>query len=117
MTTTDLIKLLQEIDPEGDTEVCIGNTPIWYVERLPAYYDGRLMKYTPELVPYEFTNIEKIELVSDGYKVNLITYEWDSAMWDSDGEVIFDVPDSNSFKKVIGKCRKQVLDYIEKNKE
>ncbi|MBI2668855.1 hypothetical protein HYX14_03355 [Candidatus Woesearchaeota archaeon] len=40
MNTKELIRLLQEADPAGETEVSVGNTPIFFVERQPAYYDG-----------------------------------------------------------------------------
>ena len=42
MKTKDLIKLLQEADPEGEIECCIGNCDIVGVDPMPAYWDGRL---------------------------------------------------------------------------
>lgn len=42
MKTKELIKFLQEEDPEGNCDVAVGNCPITYIERLPYYYDGRL---------------------------------------------------------------------------
>lgn len=42
MKTTELIKLLQEIDPSGTSEVCVANEGIAYLEHLASYYDGRL---------------------------------------------------------------------------
>ncbi len=42
MTTTQLIELLKQEDPEGTAEVCVGVNPVWCVERMPYYYDGRL---------------------------------------------------------------------------
>jgi hypothetical protein len=40
MKTKELIRLLQEEDPTGEEEVCVGNVDIHFVESLPAYYDG-----------------------------------------------------------------------------
>lgn len=40
MTTTELIKQLQEADPGGECEVTVGNSPIRFVDSLPGYYDG-----------------------------------------------------------------------------
>ena len=42
MKTKELIRQLQEIDPSGDEECCIGNADIHFVDKLPAYYDGTL---------------------------------------------------------------------------
>ena len=42
MKTKELIKELQELDPTGETEVVCGCGDIYFVEELPAYYDGRL---------------------------------------------------------------------------
>lgn len=42
MKTKKLIELLQQEDPSGEIEVCVGNVDIFFVERLPAYYDGSL---------------------------------------------------------------------------
>lgn len=42
MKTRDLIEALQQIDPDGCTECCVGNADIFDVSRQPAYYDGRL---------------------------------------------------------------------------
>jgi len=42
MKTKDLIKRLQEADPSGEVECCVGNLDIYFVEDLPSYYDGAL---------------------------------------------------------------------------
>jgi hypothetical protein len=42
MKSKEVIRLLQELDPDGETEVCVGNIDIHYIEHLPAYYDGTL---------------------------------------------------------------------------
>jgi hypothetical protein len=43
VTSAELIEELQKLDPDGTTEVTIHSQPIWYIDRLPAYYDGRLL--------------------------------------------------------------------------
>lgn len=45
MKTKDLIRLLQEIDPDGECDVCISgeelhNTDILYVDRVECFKDG-----------------------------------------------------------------------------
>lgn len=42
MTSKEVIKLLQELDPTGETEVSVGNHAISYINEEPAYYDGKL---------------------------------------------------------------------------
>ncbi len=54
MKTRELIRQLQEIDPTGEIEVCIGNADIWYLETKPAYWDGclQVLKRDPDKAPY-----------------------------------------------------------------
>lgn len=40
MKTKKLIELLNEADPTGEEDVCVGNVDIHFIETLPAYYDG-----------------------------------------------------------------------------
>ena len=42
MKSKELIRQLQKHDPTGEIEVCIDNQPIYFIENLPAYYDGLL---------------------------------------------------------------------------
>ena len=49
MTTKELIEALKKADPEGGTQVCVGNTPIYFVENETAYWDGRSEEHTSEL--------------------------------------------------------------------
>lgn len=41
MKTNEFIKLLQEEDPSNECDVCVGNNPVSWVEKLPYYYDGK----------------------------------------------------------------------------
>jgi hypothetical protein len=40
MKTKLLVQLLQEADPSGELDVCVGKEDIFIVGREPAYYDG-----------------------------------------------------------------------------
>ena len=42
MKTAEVIRLLQEADPTGETECCVENADIFFVDVQPAYYDGYL---------------------------------------------------------------------------
>lgn len=42
MKASELIAELKELDPNDECQICIGNSPLRRVERLPHYYDGRM---------------------------------------------------------------------------
>lgn len=67
MKTKEFIKLLEEADPAGNTEICINNCTVFHIEKLPAYYDGRLQKITKD------GNTYKCYVISSGDKI-LIKY-------------------------------------------
>jgi hypothetical protein len=72
MKTKELIRLLQEEDPEGECEACVGNVDIHFVERGPAYYDGSLQVLTRD-PDNKFYNITGGKYVRTGGKVNIHT--------------------------------------------
>ena len=49
MKVKDLIKQLQELDPTGEIEVCVGNSDIIDISLFPAYYDGYLQVLKKDL--------------------------------------------------------------------
>lgn len=66
MTTSELIRRLQEADPSGEVDVTIGNSPVHAAERLPAYYDG------PKLVVFPGGRYPDRGLITNkGFKVRL----------------------------------------------
>jgi len=71
MKTKDLIKLLQEADPEGETECCIGNADIHFVEKLPAYYDGTLQVLLRDHSKDPYYNICGAKYTSQGSKIQI----------------------------------------------
>lgn len=54
MKTKELIKRLQEEDPSGELEVCVGCEDIYFVETQPAFYDGpqHILVRDPAKAPY-----------------------------------------------------------------
>ncbi len=116
MLTKELIALLKEADPEGNTEVCIDNLPVWYVQKLPAYYDGCMIRYTPSLTQDHFTHVEKMERVQNGSKIDICYYSWKSAMWDSDGELELKDGADDSFIQKVEQERVRVLSFIKNRK-
>lgn len=69
MKTKELIKRLQEADPSGEVEVCVGNEDILFVAKAPAYYDGcfQVLKRDPSLEPYY--NVCGVEIRGSGEKL------------------------------------------------
>lgn len=81
MTTKELIKALKKQDPFGNLEVTVGKTPIYFVERMPAYYDGCLQKLVQDKTkPYY--NITGGVITSKGYHVNIHTMNLEDAIYD-----------------------------------
>ena len=77
MTTAELIKQLQEVDPDGTTDVVIGNAPLISVCKQPAYYDGRMQRFVDDGAG----NV-RAEYVSNGHKVSLFAWSIADRLWD-----------------------------------
>lgn len=79
MKTKKLIQLLQEADPTGELECCVGTTTdIRYVDVLPAYYDGRLQV----LKVNEKNQVIGAKYVREGSKVCIHTLSISDAVID-----------------------------------
>lgn len=73
MKTKELIRQLQEADPTGEVECSLGNCDIYFVERLPAYYDGSQQVLIRDESLKPFWNIVGGKVRSHGDKVVLKT--------------------------------------------
>ena len=86
MTTSELIAALREVDPDGTTPVCVANADVYFVQRLPAYYDGRLQQFVhDESKRGKEWSIVGAKLISRGEKVDIFVM--------SIRDVLADVPD------------------------
>lgn len=91
MKTKELIKRLQEADPSGEVEVCVGNEDILFVAKAPAYYDGcfQVLQRDPSLEPYY--NVRGVEIRSSGEKLVIYPHGLEWALIDNpDMPVSFD---------------------------
>ena len=72
MRTSELIRLLQEANPNDDAEVCVDNEDIHFLEVVPGYYDGRLQVFTrdPVLTGKSF-DIVAARITSAGTKIKI----------------------------------------------
>lgn len=68
MTTSELIRLLQEADPVGDVPVCVSNEDIHWVSRMEAYYDGPLQQLVRER-----GRVASAKIIRHGSKVKIVT--------------------------------------------
>lgn len=92
MKTRELIRQLQELDPSGDVECCVGNVDIIYVQKLPAYYDGRLQVLKRD--DRGGFNVRGVDFRRSGQKIDIATYSChDGVSDDADFEVTGDVSD------------------------
>jgi hypothetical protein len=82
MKTKKVIQLLQEIDPSGELEVCVGDTDIFTIHHAPAYYDGQLeVLLRDESNP--FYDVIGAKIVCTGYKVQIHTLSIEDALYDA----------------------------------
>lgn len=70
MKGKEVIRLLQEADPTGEIEVCVGNVDIFTIDKLPAYYDGKLQVLVRD-PNAKYYPIIGGKYVSSGWKVSI----------------------------------------------
>lgn len=71
MKNKELIALLQQEDPE--LEVCVGSRDIYFIERLPAYYDGCLQRLIIDERKKPNYSIAGVKIMVSGDKLTLHT--------------------------------------------
>jgi len=81
MKTKDVIKMLQEADPSGELECCIDNADIFFVDVIPAYWDGCFQTIGRD----ENNKIQNVTIHSQGDKVIIHYYHA--------SDIILDRPD------------------------
>jgi len=108
MTTSELIKLLKEADPDGDTPVSVQNFDIMDVEREPAYHDGCLQQLhrDPSIETY---NVISAEYISSGFKVVLTSLSIKEAVFQNpDLKIEFEnSPLTEKYRQNVDEWRKE----------
>ena len=108
MTTAELIKLLQEIDPEGNTHVSIGNKDILFVDTEPAYWDGCLQILIKDKKLSPYYDVIGAKYISEGSKVVIHPLSIKEAIWDDpDMPVEYDEYSEKKHKNKIEDERKE----------
>jgi hypothetical protein len=78
----ELIRQLQEADPTGELEACVGNIDVHFVCRDPAYYDGPLQVLKRDPDRKGVYDICAAEFRRDGHKVQIHTLSIKDAIWE-----------------------------------
>lgn len=71
MKTSELIRRLQEADPNDEAECCVDNEDILFLEVLPGYYDGRLQVFTRDPARAPYFDIVGAKITSAGTKIKI----------------------------------------------
>jgi len=90
MKSSELIKQLQELDPEGVIEVCINNVDIYFLDVEGAYYDGSLQVLTRDHSKDPYYNITGGKYVRSGSKIVLHPMSIRDVLWDNPDTAVID---------------------------
>lgn len=71
MKTKELIRRLQEEDPTGEVECCVGNVDIHFVSSEPAYWDGPLQVLVRDPAKAPYYDIVGAKYVKSGSKIQI----------------------------------------------
>jgi hypothetical protein len=82
MKSKELIRLLQVLDPTGETEVFVGSTPIYFLEKLPAYYDGYPQMLVQDETEGSHYNIIGAKYLGSGDKIRIHIMSIDDILFD-----------------------------------
>lgn len=82
MKTKELIRRLQEADPTGELEACVGNADVFFVSTEPAYYDGCLQVLIRDPAKAPYYDVVGARYVSAGSKVKIVPLSITDLLWD-----------------------------------
>jgi hypothetical protein len=107
MKSKDLIKLIQQKDPTGEMECCIGNADIYLVYSDPSYWDGCLeVLERDKNNPYY--NVTGAKFTSKGVKLVLQPLSIRDAVFNDENlPVQFDDYTKNKYEKIVEEWRKE----------
>ena len=109
MKTKELISRLLELDPSGNTEVCIANLDINAIWPSEAYYDGRLER----IVKDENGEIIGCKYVSRGIKINIDPISIEECLVDNP-ELPIDFSESDEY--LVDSLKKKVERWREESR-
>lgn len=113
MKTRELIKQLQELDPTGECEVFGGDGDIYFLEKLPWYYDGRpgiLIRDETRKPYYDVIGMRQIT-EKDGDKIYIHCLGIDDVFGENDKDDLVCEGDEY-FKERARKARQEYIEMI-----
>jgi GrpB-like predicted nucleotidyltransferase (UPF0157 family) len=116
MKTKELIKLLQEEDPSGELECNVDGKDIYFVEKIPGYYDGAYKVLIRDDSKKNQYNINGISIRRDGWKVVLKTMGYDDVLLDNPDAIVeySDLQTKQQYEESVESTRKENRELIEK---
>ena len=100
MKTKELIRQLQHLDPEGNCEV-FGDGDIYYVDKLPWYYDGRpgiLIRDESNKCTYNIEGMRQITEADGPSKIYLVCQGLDDLAREADVLEDYQIEGDERFK-------------------
>lgn len=119
MKSSELISILQSLDPSGETDVTVGNLPIYLLEKMPAYYNGPKYELIQDKNEKVYYNVIGYKITDKGHKIIITTIDLEDYLFDSpDDEVQLDLCDNmkNYYLKLIERKRQTIKTEDECNK-
>jgi len=123
MKTKEFIRRLQEADPTGEVECCVGNLDIYFVTQEPSYYDGPLqvLVHDESKRDKEYSVIGA-KLLRNSSKIQIHTIGIDDAIFDMSysGKDLPVTIEGDSvdghYQKMVDKWKEEAKQMIEKFK-
>jgi len=111
MKTKELIRQLQEIDPEGEAEVVVGRSDIYFLEKTAMFYDGlpTILIRDPSKQPYY--DVIGFKASCTGTKIMIKTYDYEDVLWNVKDPIIeLDYYSKAHLGKDIERIKKEVAE-------
>ncbi len=112
MKSKELIRRLQEIDPTGETEVVVGCSDIYFLQKDPMYYDGLPITLIRDESKRPYWDVIGFRATSKGNKIRIRTLDFEDVMWDTKNCII-ELEDDYSkrhYEKDIERIKEEIAD-------
>jgi len=114
MKSKELVRLLQEIDPGGETEVVFGCRDITFLQKEPMYYDGLPITLIRDKSKRPYYDVIGFRATSKGNKIKINVMDYEDVLW-QDPNCIIELEDDYAkkhYEKDIERVKKEVLEEI-----
>lgn len=112
MRTKELIKELRKEDPSGELECVVGGEPIFFLQNLPAYYDGSLQCLVQDPDKSDGYDVVGAKFTDKGRKIEISTFTVEDAILED-----LDLPVDCSEVGDAERKEKQVKEWRKKSKD